>query len=94
MSILKKRLQEALENGRKVEIEVGSKGWHGRIIYLDHEWVELLALTVDESDSGELEGTRQTWLIKLNQIDTMAYPAETWDAARLNATASTDSGEI
>ncbi|MBD1851907.1 hypothetical protein [Leptolyngbya sp. FACHB-711] len=78
------RLNEALQSGSKVWIEVPGDRYAGRPIYLDSEFVEVLCIyTPDKTESSSEPCLSTTWLIRLSQIVAVAYPSEQWSADRL-----------
>lgn len=77
------RLNEALQSGSKVWIEVPGDRYAGRPIYLDSDFVEVLCIyTPDKPESISEPCLSTTWLIRLSQIVAVAYPSEQWSAAR------------
>ncbi|WP_088893663.1 hypothetical protein [Leptolyngbya ohadii] len=77
------RLNEALQNGSKIWIEVQGDRYAGRPIYLDSEFVEVLCLYApDKNEAASEPCLSTTWLIRLSQIIAVAYPSEQWSADR------------
>jgi hypothetical protein len=77
------RLNEALQSGSKVWIEVPGDRYSGRPIYLDSEFVEVLCIyTPDKHEASSEPCLSTTWLIRLSQIVAVAYPSEQWSADR------------
>ena len=81
-NLLYQRLEEAVYQGVTVWIETSGDAFGGIPIYLDHEFVEILALsTTDEYESY----SRTSWLIRLSSILAIAYPTEHWSKDRLES---------
>lgn len=85
MDILRKRLQQALDEGRRVDICTGSSGWVGLPIHLDDEYVELIAFTTEKEEDEAAEYDVTNWIVKIDQIHAFAIVTETWDSKRLNS---------
>ncbi len=78
------RLQEALQQGTEVRIRLANSSFYGVPVHLDGEFVEILSLYVDESDTNSL-CERAVWLIKLSEIVAFSYPIDSWSKERLEA---------
>lgn len=83
MSILRQRLQQALNDGRKVNLCTGSCGWIGLPTYLDDEYVELSAVIASTSGEG-VECSVTNWIVRIDKIHAMSIFTEVWDVRRLN----------
>jgi|GEM_PF-1243497 len=84
-NLLYRRLEDALQQGRKVWLETNNDSFSGIPIHLDREFVELLSLAgpdEDESDDSSYKST--TWLLRLARIEAIAYPTEHWPAERFD----------
>lgn len=93
MSILRQRLQQALDEGSSLTLETNGETWIGSPTYLDDEWVEILCVTTFDYD-GAVKGKRQAWLIRLDRIDAIAAPCETWDMERFGELPTVVEGEL
>ncbi len=82
--LLRKRLQEALQQGTEVRIRLASSNFYGVPVHLDSEFVEILCLFVDDTDDSAL-CERAVWLIRLSEIVAFSYPIDSWSKERLEA---------
>lgn len=82
MDILRQRLQEALEENRKIDVCTGNSGWIGVPTYVDDEYVEVLSVIASKEGEGA-ECTVTRWIVRINKIHALAILPEVWDAKRL-----------
>jgi hypothetical protein len=90
-SLLYRRLEEALQQGTEIWVRASGSGFSGIPIHLDPEFIELVNVFVpeleDEADEeDELEETpyqRTVWLIRISDINAIAYSTESWSKERL-----------
>lgn len=93
-NLLYQRLEDALQQGRKLWIETNNDSFSGIPIHLDREFVELLSLTGPEEEDGDDESYKSTtWLIRLAQIEAVAYPTEHWPAERFDSLLDGENGK-
>lgn len=83
MSILRKRLQQALEYGLKVKVQTTGSGWTGIPTHLDDEFLELSFISVTTEESG-VEAASTAWILRLSAIEAIALATEVWDINRLS----------
>ena len=84
-NLIYRRLKEALQDGREVWIRLNDGSRLGGVpISLDREAVEVLVLIPPEGELPD-DGTygRIAWLIRLDYVMAIAYPAEYWSKDRL-----------
>jgi hypothetical protein len=90
-NLLYRRLEDALQRSSRVWIETNNDSFAGIPIYLDSEFVEILALsTPDDEEPEDSSYKRTTWLIRLPSIDAIAYPTEHWSKDRFEHLLSED----
>lgn len=83
-NLLNQRLQDALQQGRKVQIETSGDAFAGIPIHLDSEFVELFVLSTPVGEEEEEPPyTRNTWLIRLSCVEAVSYCYESWSKERL-----------
>jgi len=83
---LYQRLWEALHEGHEVIIKANCGRFHGQVVYLDYEFVEITSLTIYETEEGELTEDscfRTVWLIKLSEIVAVAQSTQAWSREAL-----------
>jgi hypothetical protein len=83
-TLLYRRLEEAMQSGSEVRIRLANSSFVGTPIQLDHDFVELLNLFVDNDDDSSL-CERSVWMIKLTEIVAFSYPIESWSKSRLES---------
>ena len=81
-NILYQRIEEALEQGTEVSIQVSQGGFFGIPVYLDSKYVELVNFYIPNNDDDDKDYQRTVWLIKLSEIIAVAYPMEMWSKER------------
>lgn len=93
MSILRQRLQQALDEGKRVDLCTGNSGWVGLPIYLDDEHVELLAV-ITHKDGESVECNVTSWIVRIDKIHALSIITEAWDIKRLNEIPTIVEGEL
>jgi hypothetical protein len=81
-NILYQRIEEALQQGTEVSIQLSRGGFFGIPIYLDKKYVELVNFYIPDEDDEDEDYQRTVWLIKLSEIIAVAYPMEMWSKDR------------
>ena len=84
-NLVSRRLEEALQQGIEVYLQIKDARFSGVPVYLDEEFVEILYLHVPDHESEEETEApygRTVWLIKLSEIVAIAYSTEFWSKNR------------
>ncbi|MDJ0615219.1 MAG: hypothetical protein QNJ63_00505 [Calothrix sp. MO_192.B10] len=81
-NILYQRIEEALQQGKEVSIQVSHGGFFGIPVYLDSKYVEIVNFYIPDEDDKNEDYQRTVWLIKLSEIIAVAYPMEMWSKDR------------
>ncbi len=80
------RLEEALQEGTEVKFRLAWGNITGIPIYLDPTCVEIVSVNVymedDDAPSEEISW-RTVWLIRLEEVNAIAYLSESWSKKRL-----------
>lgn len=83
---LYQRLEDALKDGTEVKLRLTWGMLIGVPIYLDPTCVEVVYVYVDVDDDDEPEedvSWRTVWLVRLEEINAIAYLTESWSKERL-----------
>ncbi|MEO1401404.1 MAG: hypothetical protein AAFV72_09205 [Cyanobacteria bacterium J06635_1] len=79
------RLEDALQEGTEVKFRLTWGNLTGIPIYLDPTCVEIVSVNVyveDDDEPSEEISWRTVWLIRLEEINAIAYLSESWSKGR------------
>lgn len=82
---LYQRFEEALQEGTEIKLRLTWGNLTGIPIYLDSTCVEIVSVNVymDEDDEVSEEiSWRTVWLVRLEEINAIAYLSESWSKGR------------
>ena len=83
---LYQRLDDALQSGTEVNLKLTWGSLRGIPIYLDPTCVEIVFVHVymdDDDEADEEVSWRTVWLVRLEEINAIAYLTESWSKERL-----------
>lgn len=83
---LYQRLDDALQAGTEVNLRLTWGSLRGIPIYLDPTCVEIVFVHVymdDDDEADEEVSWRTVWLVRLEEINAIAYLTESWSKERL-----------